>query len=85
LQIKNKREDIERDLTIFFPKCTKKQPRNEFQLNNKKVFASFEKPHPTKKFPSLLGIKVKNFVNHLNSHRLIMSLTGQQGTDPSLH
>ena len=85
LQIKNKREDIERDFTIFCPKCTKKHPRNEFPLNNKNVCAIFENPHPTNKFPYLLGIKVKNFVNRLNSHCLIMSLTDQQGTDPSLH
>jgi hypothetical protein len=32
LQIKKKQEEVEKALAIFFPKCTKRHPRNEFPL-----------------------------------------------------
>jgi hypothetical protein len=45
------------DLAIFYLKCTKKHPRNEFPLNILEVCAIFEYPHPTNKCPSLSSLE----------------------------
>ena len=37
LHIKRKQEEAERALTIFCPRCTRRHPRNEFQLNSIEV------------------------------------------------
>jgi len=39
LHIKRKQEEEERALAIFFPRCTRRHPRNEFPLNSRGLFS----------------------------------------------
>ena len=58
MQVKRNQEEAERALAIFFPKCTRKHPRNECPLNVIEVFLVCEENHATDKCPSLPGLKV---------------------------
>ena len=58
MQIKRKKEEVERALAIFFPRFTRRHPINECPLNVIKVFSVCEEIHSTDKFPSLLGLNV---------------------------
>lgn len=57
LQIKKKQEKEEVTLAIFFPKFTKKHPRNECPLNILEVFAICEDTHAYNKCLTLPGLK----------------------------
>jgi len=57
LHIKRKQEEVERALAIFFPRCTRRHPRNEFPLNSIRVCSVCEEDHSIDKRPSLLGLK----------------------------
>lgn len=55
---KKKREEVERSLTIFFPRCSKRHPRNECPLNVIGIFFVCEEKYSTGKFPSLPSLKL---------------------------
>ena len=57
MQIKMKEEEAERALPIFFLRCTKIRPRNEWPLNVIEVFLGCEDNHSTNNFPSLPYLK----------------------------
>ena len=58
MQVKRKQEEAKRALAIFFPRCTRKHPRNECPLNVIEVFLVYEENHATEKCNSLHGLKV---------------------------
>lgn len=58
MNIKRKPKEEERALAIFFPRCTRRHPRNECRLNCIKIFLACEENHSTEKFPSLPILKV---------------------------
>lgn len=58
MQIKIKLEEEERSLAIFFPRCTKRHPKNECPLNVIEDCLVCEENHAIEKFPSLPGLKV---------------------------
>jgi len=58
LHIKRKQEEAERALAIFFPRCTRRHPKNEFPLNSIEVCLVCEENHSTDKCPSLPRLKV---------------------------
>lgn len=45
LQIKRKREEAEKVLTIFYPQSTRKHPKNEFPLNVIEICFMCEENH----------------------------------------
>lgn len=49
---------MEKALSIFYPKCRKKDLLEECTLNDVEVCALFEHDNPTKNFPSLPRLKV---------------------------
>jgi len=57
MNIKRKKEEEERALAIFLPRCTRRHPRNECSLNCVKIRSVCEENHSTDKCPSLPGIK----------------------------
>jgi len=57
LHIKRKQGEAERALAIFFPRCTRRHPRNECPLNSIEVCLVYEENHVTDKCPSLPGLK----------------------------
>jgi hypothetical protein len=57
LQIKKKHEETEKALVVYYPKCTKKHPRNECPLDLIDVCGICKENHPTNKCPSLPGLK----------------------------
>lgn len=57
LHIKIKQEEAERDLAIFFPRCTRRHPRNECPLNSIEVCSIYEENHPIDKCPYLPRLK----------------------------
>jgi len=57
LRIQRKQEEVERALTIFCPRCTRKNPRNECALHSIEVCFVCERDHPMNQCPSLPGIK----------------------------
>jgi len=58
LCIKKKRKEAKKELFVYFPKFTKKHPRNEFPLDLIDVCGICEENHPTNKCPSFPGLKV---------------------------
>ena len=58
MHIKRKQEEAERALAIFFPRCTRRHPRNEFPLNLIEICLVCEENHSTDKCPSLPRLKV---------------------------
>ena len=58
MHVKRKQEEAERTLDIFFPRCTRKHPRNECPLNFIEVFLVCEENYAIEKCPSLPGLKV---------------------------
>lgn len=58
MQVKRKKKEVEIALEIFFPRCTRKNPRNEFPLKDIKVFLACEENQATDKCPSLPRLKV---------------------------
>jgi len=57
LHIKRKQEEAKRALAIFFPRCTRRHPRNECPLNSIEVCSVCEENHSIDKCPSLLELK----------------------------
>ena len=57
LHIKRKQEEVERDLAIFCPRCTRRHPRNECRLNSIEVCSIYEEDHSTDKCPSFPRLK----------------------------
>jgi len=53
LHIKRKQEEVERALAIFYPRCTRRHPQNEFPLNSIEVCSVCEENHCMGKCPSL--------------------------------
>lgn len=58
LHTKIKQEEVERALTIFFPRCTRRHPRNEVPLSSIEVCSICEENNSTDKCPSLPKLKV---------------------------
>jgi len=58
MNIKKKQEDLERELAIFLPRCTKRHLRNECPLNVIELYFICEENHANKIFPSLLDLNV---------------------------
>ena len=56
-QIQQKKEEAERDFAIFFPRCTRKHPKNECPLHSLDVCFICEEDHPTNQCPTLPGFK----------------------------
>lgn len=57
MQLKMKREEAEKALAIFFPKCKKKHERNEFPMDIVEIRGIFYEKHPTDKCPFLPPLK----------------------------
>ena len=57
LHIKQKQPEVEKALSIFYPKCRDKLPKRECPLNSVQVCLICELDHPTDKCPSLPGVK----------------------------
>lgn len=53
MKIKKKQEESERALAIFFPRCTKRRPKNECPLNVLEIYSVCEENHVIEKFPSI--------------------------------
>ena len=58
LHIERKQDEAERALAIIFPRCTRRNPWNEYPLNSIEVCSVCEENHSTDKCPSLPGLKV---------------------------
>jgi len=58
MNIKRKQEEAERALAIFFPRCTRRHPRNECPLNCIEICSVCEENHSVDKCPSLPRLKV---------------------------
>ena len=56
MHIKRKKEEAERKLAIFYPRCTRRHPRNECSLNIIEICSVCEENHSTDKYPSLPGL-----------------------------
>jgi hypothetical protein len=56
-QFKKKQEHMEKDITIFFPKCTKKHAQHESPLDVVKLFGIFVENHNTNSCPQLPILK----------------------------
>ena len=56
-RIQQEREEDERALAIFCPRCTRKHPKNEFPLHSVEVCFICEEDHPTNQCPTLPGLK----------------------------
>ena len=52
-----KKEEVEKSLAIFFPKCRKKHVKNEFPLNTVEVCGICEENYATRIWPSLPALK----------------------------
>eukprot|EP00253_Pinus_taeda_P032953 PITA_32953 len=52
-----KKEEAERALAIFCPRCTRKHPKNECPLHSVEVCFVCEEDHPTNQCPTLPGFK----------------------------
>ena len=57
LHIKRKQKEAERALAIFFPRCTRRHPRNECPLNSIEVCLVCEEDYSIDKCHSLLRLK----------------------------
>ena len=57
LLIRRKQEGAKSALVIFYPRCTRKHPRNECPMHSLEVCFICEEYHPTNQCPSLPGIK----------------------------
>lgn len=57
IHIKRKREEAERALATFYPRCTKRHPKNECPLDVIEICSVCEENHSTSKFPSFSGLK----------------------------
>ena len=87
LHIKRKQEEAKRALAIFFPRCTRRHPRNECPLNSIEVCSVYEEDHSTDKCPSLPGLKavyqgaegVSEQIYYINQRRLHGHRPYQQG------
>jgi len=56
-RIQQKKEEAERALAIFCPRCTRKHPKNECPLHSVEVCFICEEDHPTNQCPTLPGFK----------------------------
>ena len=52
MHIKRKQEDAERALAIFFPRCTRRHPRNECPLKSIEACSICEENHSIDNYPS---------------------------------
>jgi hypothetical protein len=57
LHVKNKQEEKEWELSIFFSKCRKRYPLREVPLNNVEGYGIFEHNHATNHFPPFSRLK----------------------------
>lgn len=57
MKIKRKKEEEERALAIFCPRCTRRHPRIECPLNLIEICSVYEENHSIDKFPSLPGLR----------------------------
>ena len=57
IHIKRKQEEVERDLAIFYPRCTRRHPRSEFPLNSIEICLVCGENHSIDKCPSFPGLK----------------------------
>ena len=57
MHIKRKKEESKRALAIFYPRCTRRYPRNECSLNLVEIFLVCEENHSIEKCPYLPGLK----------------------------
>lgn len=57
MQIKRKKEEAERALAIFFPRCTRRHPSNECPLNLIEICLVYQEIHSIDKCPSLPRLK----------------------------
>ena len=56
-RIQQKKEEAERALAIFCPRCTRKHPKNECPLHSVEVCFACEDDHPINQCPTLLRFK----------------------------
>ena len=57
MNIKRKEEEVDRALTIFCPRCTRRHPRNECPLKYIEIFSVYEENHSEEKCHYLLRLK----------------------------
>lgn len=57
MQLKMKRQEPEKALAFFFPKCRKKHEKNECPLDAIEVYGILSDKHPCDKFPFLPPLK----------------------------
>jgi len=57
MQIKRKKEEEERGLVFFFPRCTRRHPRNECPMNLIDIYLVSKENHSIDNCPSLPGLK----------------------------
>jgi len=95
-QIQQKKEEAERALAIFCPRCTRKHPKNECPLHSVEVCFVCEEDHPTNQCPTLpgfkamyLGAKVATeplyFLNQRRPHGPRPHQEGMQGTSQAYY
>lgn len=53
-----KKQEAEKELIVFFPRCTKRHLRNECPLDVIEIYSICEEKCSTEKCPSFLGLKV---------------------------
>jgi len=58
LKLKRKKEDSERTLDFFFPRCTKRRPRNECPLNDIELCYVCKENHAIDKLSSLPSLEI---------------------------
>ena len=96
LQIQRKQEESKRVLDNFFPRWTRKHPRNECPMHSLEVCFVCEEYHPTDQCPSLPGIKAAYerakevteplyFMNQRRSHGPIPYQQELQGTSETYY
>jgi len=82
LHIKRKQEEVERALAIFFPRCTRRHPRNECPLNSIEVCSVCEENHSTDKCPSLPGLKAVYQTEGVTEHLYYINQRRSHGPKP---
>jgi len=93
MNIKREKEEAERSLAIFCPRCTRRHPRNGCPLNCIEIFSVCEENHSTDKCPSLPGLKVvyqgvegvTDQLSYINQRRAPGPRPYQQGMQGSSH
>jgi hypothetical protein len=57
MKIKNKLQEENVTLAIFYPRCRKRHPEKEFSINVIEICGLCTQYHPTNECPSLPGLK----------------------------